>query len=416
MADQKPNLKLPPIPRPLLYFVIISVVASWVPLAMIARARVTTSPKPRIHLIQDMDAQPRFDAESAALMFQDHRAMRLPVAGTVAYADALGDRDAAIEEDDHYYRGYETDGNGKPVIVKDAGGNDSFKWIAGFPKQVKVDRALLDRGRERFNIYCGICHGLAGYGDGMVNRRAQREGVASGWVPPVNLHMKDASTGKLLYTTANGFNEGRLFNTISAGARTMPAYAKQISVADRWAIVAYVRALQFAQNLPADKAPQGAKIETIAEFMSAAPKPAAPAAAAPAGNAGGASGGAAPAAGGKVNYDDPALIAQGKALFQSKICFTCHAVPGGPPVPTCPSFVDGIIGKKEKVTIGVGGPVQEITVDEAYFRESIKQPMAKVVVNSQTGQPYPPVMVLPFPPTDDEITALFAYVRSLSKK
>jgi cytochrome c oxidase subunit 4 len=109
------------------------------------------------------------------------------------------------------------------------------------------------------------------------------------------------------------------------------------------------------------------------------------------------------------------LADKGKALFQSKICFTCHAVPGGPPVPTCPSFVNGIIGKKEKVTIGVGGPVQEVVVDEAYFRESIKQPMAKIVVNSQTGQPYPPVMVLPFPPTDDEITALYEYVRSLGK-
>lgn len=115
---------------------------------------------------------------------------------------------------------------------------------------------------------------------------------------------------------------------------------------------------------------------------------------------------------------DPALVEKGKQLFQAKICFTCHQTnpdPALPPLP-CPSFAHGIAGKKEKVQIGIGGPIQEVIVDEAYFIESIKSPLAKITVNEQNGQPYPPVMVLPFPVSDEEIKALWAYTQSLGKK
>ena len=71
------------LPRWLLYIVAILVVLSWVPLALIMRARVTTSPQPRIHIVPDMDSQPKFKAQSRNMMFADRRAMRPPVAGTV---------------------------------------------------------------------------------------------------------------------------------------------------------------------------------------------------------------------------------------------------------------------------------------------------------------------------------------------
>ena len=79
------------IPRWLQYLVVVLVVLSWVPLAVILRARYATSPKPRIHIIQDMDNQPKYKAQSRNLLFADRRAMRPPVAGTVARGAALGD-------------------------------------------------------------------------------------------------------------------------------------------------------------------------------------------------------------------------------------------------------------------------------------------------------------------------------------
>jgi hypothetical protein len=79
------------LPRWLLYAVAILVVLSWVPLALIMRARVTTSPQPRIHVIPDMDNQPKFKAQSRNPVFADRRAMRPPVAGAVARGATLGE-------------------------------------------------------------------------------------------------------------------------------------------------------------------------------------------------------------------------------------------------------------------------------------------------------------------------------------
>ena len=79
------------LPRWLLYTVAILVVLSWVPLALIMRARVTTSPLPRIHIVPDMDSQPKYKAQSRNPMFADRRAMRPPVAGAVARGATLGD-------------------------------------------------------------------------------------------------------------------------------------------------------------------------------------------------------------------------------------------------------------------------------------------------------------------------------------
>ena len=100
---------------------------------------------------------------------------------------------------------------------------------------VPVTESLMKRGQERFGIYCAPCHGLAGFGDGIVAKRADRlqEGI---WVPPLSFHA-DAVRAR---------TAGEIFDTISHGIRTMPAYGPQIPVEDRWAIVAYVRALQLS--------------------------------------------------------------------------------------------------------------------------------------------------------------------------
>ena len=179
------------------------------PFACIYRARHSHSPLPRIHLVQGMDNQPRYTSQQVNPFFADTREARPPVVGTVA-------------------RGH-LDDEGLNRGLRDG------KWIEGFP--VTITGKLLERGSERFQIYCAPCHGLAGYGDGIVAVRADRSQEGT-WVPPSSVH--DAS---VLARPV-----GHLFNTITNGIRTMPAYGSQIPVDDRWAIVAYVRALQRARH------------------------------------------------------------------------------------------------------------------------------------------------------------------------
>jgi mono/diheme cytochrome c family protein len=96
-----------------------------------------------------------------------------------------------------------------------------------------VTESLVRRGQNRFDIFCAPCHGLDGYGDGPVAKRADalQEGT---WVPPSSYHTD------LVRQRPVGF----IFNTITHGIRNMPAYGPQIPVADRWAIVSYVRELR----------------------------------------------------------------------------------------------------------------------------------------------------------------------------
>ncbi len=193
------------------------VLLSLVPLALIARARSVPSHKPRLHLIPDMDSQPKFKAQAANPSFADDRAMRPRVPGTVRLGEA-GDA-TALET-----------------------GKVGDGWLAEVPLPVTVP--LLRRGQERFGVYCAPCHGLAGYGDGMVAKRA--EVLAEGtWTPPSSLHTD----------LVRERPPGHLYNTIANGIRTMPAYGPQIPVADRWAIVAYIRALQRSQHATIEDVP-----------------------------------------------------------------------------------------------------------------------------------------------------------------
>ncbi|MEX0741348.1 MAG: cytochrome c, partial [Phycisphaeraceae bacterium] len=152
--------KLPPIPAWLVYVIIISVVGSWVPLSLIALARVEKSNRQRIQLFQDMGVQPRIEAQQPSPLFADGRGMRLPVESTVARGE--------LREDDHFYRGYETDNSFEPVMD-----GEQLAYYDDLPDQIQVSRELLQRGQERFNIACATCHGAAGYGDGLTHRRVQ---------------------------------------------------------------------------------------------------------------------------------------------------------------------------------------------------------------------------------------------------
>ena len=197
-------------PRWLTYGLVLLAALALVPFALIARSRASTSARPHVQLIQDMAKQPKVKTQAANPLFADGRAMRPPVPGTVAHGE--------LEENGAYWNG------------RDAGG-----WITAFP--VQVTERLMQRGQERYDIFCAPCHGLAGFGDGPVAKRADalQEGT---WTPPSSYHT-DLVRGRPV---------GHLFNTITNGIRNMPAYASQIPVSDRWAIVLYVRALQRSQD------------------------------------------------------------------------------------------------------------------------------------------------------------------------
>jgi mono/diheme cytochrome c family protein len=180
------------------------------PFAAICAARYRDSAGAPFHLIKDMDSQPRYRAQAANAFFADGRAQRPDVPGTVAF-----DR-------------FQTD---LTLLT----GRKGAAFAAEIPLPVTAE--LMQRGQRRFAVYCTPCHGGAGYGDGLVAQRAQTLQEPT-WVPPASLH--DA--------LVRGRPVGQIFDTIRNGVRTMPAYGRQMSLEDSWAIVAYVRALQRSQN------------------------------------------------------------------------------------------------------------------------------------------------------------------------
>ncbi len=211
-AVPEDNVTPSAIPKGLIYAVVILTVAAAVPFALAAKARFATSRSPRIHLIGDMDWQPKYKAQRENPVFADGRAARPQEPETVAVGE--------LHEDDHFYRGKQ---NGA--------------WARTFPSQVRAEEATVERGRQRFGIYCTPCHGQGGEGNGMVARRAE-ELQQGTWVPPSNLTQDNLKQMAV----------GEIFNTITHGIRTMPGYGPQIPTEDRWAIVMYVRALQRAHT------------------------------------------------------------------------------------------------------------------------------------------------------------------------
>lgn len=185
--------------------------------ALVASAcRGNRSDKPPIHFQQNMDFQNRGEAQERNPYFADARWMREPVDGTVAVGH--------LKEDDHMHLGRLPNG-----ILADA-----------LPSSVELDDSLLERGEERYDIYCQPCHGKLGYGDGPVTRRGG--GFA---VQPANFHTKKLGPAPL----------GYLYHVASFGKGTMLGYAAQIPTEDRWAIAAWVRTLQVAHRGTKDKLP-----------------------------------------------------------------------------------------------------------------------------------------------------------------
>ena len=155
---------------------------------------------------QDMHDQPKYSAYEGSTFFADQRSARPSIEGTIAQGH--------LNEDELLYTGRV---DGQPATM--------------FP--FAIDEALMRRGRERYDIFCTPCHGLTGDGDGMVVQRGYRR--------PPSFHidrLREAPPGHIYDVITNGFG-------------AMPDYAAQVPVRDRWAIAAYMRALQLSQNATA---------------------------------------------------------------------------------------------------------------------------------------------------------------------
>ncbi len=208
------------IPTLIYWAVAILVVLAPIPVLLIAWAREVPSSRPRLTLFMDMDVQPKYKAQNESPLFVDNREERPQVPGSVPRG--------RLDNDTKFVYGKEGD-----------------NWVRTFPESVPVNLETMQRGRERFTIYCAPCHGQSGDGDGLVSARASQR-MEANWVPPVQL-----------YATAVRFQPvGQLFGTISNGVRKMPAYGSQIPPADRWAIVLYLQALQRSQSGTVDDLPE----------------------------------------------------------------------------------------------------------------------------------------------------------------
>jgi mono/diheme cytochrome c family protein len=234
------EMPIPRLPRPPFWMIalaLVMVVITWLPLAIIARARVSLSSEPRIQIMQDMGIQPKFREQEINTLFADDRAMRPKIPGTVARGSL------EPEKEDNYYHGFvrQNDGSGKWTVVF----SDSLP--ARLSSSPALMKKLLARGQQRFNIYCYVCHGYDGSGRGPVNQRAM-ELKAIDTDPKHPLGITWTPAAQINSDVIRAEPDGKIFNTITNGIRTMPSYAAQIPVDDRWAIVAYVRALQISQG------------------------------------------------------------------------------------------------------------------------------------------------------------------------
>jgi mono/diheme cytochrome c family protein len=164
---------------------------------------------------QDMHDQPRFKSLAKSDFFADQRSARPPVDGTVARGQ--------LHEDVYFYTGKI--------------GNNPGDYMP-FP----VNAEVMQRGRERYNIYCAPCHSQVGDGKGMIVQR--------GFQPPSSYHIERLRKAPL----------GYFFDVMTNGFGAMPDYASQLSARERWCIVAYIRALQLSQAATTADVASGQKL------------------------------------------------------------------------------------------------------------------------------------------------------------
>lgn len=289
-----------------------------------------------VHVVWNMDEQRRFGPFEKNKFFADNRAMRTPVKGTI--------HRGGLRFDKGLYQGI----------------NEDSSFVEEIP--IAVTKKVLLRGQQKYDIYCTPCHGIKGDGKGVIMTGGY------GFVPAPSYYIE----------RIRNMPVGEMYSAIANGVRTMFSYANQIDVKDRWAIVAYVQALQKSQHVTGDELAlyniTAEKIKEISPVDTSAAK--------------------APT-GGVVSADI------GEKLINSYGCTTCHSTENTNLY--APSFRD-LYGSV--VTLSDGSIVE---ANKGYLVESMQYPAAKIVLGYRVEMPqYRDLM------TDAEMYSVVEYLKTLS--
>jgi len=304
------------------------------------RGQKTEKPPMRTQL--NMQFQDRFNAQEENTFFENGMAMRMPVEGTVARGTMRND--TALFE----------------------GVDDNGDFVDEIP--FELTRDFIYRGKERYDIYCQVCHGGSGNGQGIIMTGQY------GFVPAPTFH-RDVSYD---------MPDGEFYSAITNGIRTMPSYASQIKVEDRWAIVAYVRALQKSQNVPEEEM-EGYDVD-LAELVDQYRLEEARQVAL--------------AQERSVTGNDEVSVERGERLYIQNACQACHSLDGSAIVG--PSF-QNLFGSERNFTDGTS-----TVADEEYIIESITEPGAKIVQDYQN-------LMVPYDfLSESELQSLIEFIKSLS--
>ena len=175
---------------------------------------------------QDMQNQPKMVPQRGSDFFADHRGARPQVLDTVARGQ--------LREDSYFYTG----------VVQGPNGYKQEQNVMPFPVTMEV----LKRGEERFNIYCTPCHSRVGNGEGEIVQR--------GYKPAANLHDQVRLSQPISH----------YFYVMTHGYGAMPDYSAQLTPSDRWAVAAYIRALQLSQNASTANVPSGVQVQSLSDL------------------------------------------------------------------------------------------------------------------------------------------------------
>ena len=168
------------------------------------------SKKPPIHLNPNMDDVERYDAQEKQYFYEkDDRTKRNPIEGTVPY-------------------GFYKDDNPEFFLGK----NSEGEYVDKVSEILDIDENFIKRGQERFNIYCSVCHGYSGVGNGLVAQNDEYNVIVT----------------SILSETLDDKSDGYFYDIISNGKNNMKGYSGQINEDDRWAIVTYIRALRYMKD------------------------------------------------------------------------------------------------------------------------------------------------------------------------
>lgn len=206
---------------------------------------------------QRMSQQPKLKPQQPSDFFADKRSSRPQEIGTIARTEVLNEGDEYLQEDSHYYTGKKENAAKadptKPETVL-------AQYESTFPARVTVDEQFLKRGQERYNIYCAVCHGQTGNANGTIVQRGFLRPPA--FYPVKIVGGRDGEPAEFeadFHSRGLGYlgakkiplwkaPAGYIFSVITNGYGGMASYSAQVPTQDRWAIVAYIRALQYSQS------------------------------------------------------------------------------------------------------------------------------------------------------------------------